>query len=384
MGEFILYIILLSIWNVILFFGKSIGVSVLLFMLPMLTLFYYYFDKKKLINNKKGLLFMVPIVLLSACYLIFDSTLFNTLNYLVIPILMIFMYIFTIKPSFKLGEILDNFIRIIFEPISCIGNVIEELNTKFKKTKKISDKTKKVIKSLIIIIPVVIVVLTLLSNADMIFKGLFDDIIKFFKDLKIFDEFFGKVFRFVLIFFAIGATLTFLDKKYKDLKEVDSGIHIKDSTTLKLLIIILDVIYVVFDYIQIKSLMLHHVASNINYANYARQGFFELMAVSLINIAIILLSKKIDNIDKKDNKIINISSILMVLLTFIIIVSSFLRMYMYESAYGYTMLRLLVYITLITEVILLIPTIIYIFNSKFNIVKTYMIIIVTIYPKYCP
>ena len=59
MGEFILYIILLSIWNVILFFGKSIGVSVLLFMLPMLTLFYYYFDKKKLINNKKGLLFTV-------------------------------------------------------------------------------------------------------------------------------------------------------------------------------------------------------------------------------------------------------------------------------------------------------------------------------------
>lgn len=54
-------------------------------------------------------------------------------------------------------------------------------------------------------------------------------------------------------------------------------------------------------------------------------------------------------------------------------------MYMYESEYGYTLLRLLVYITLITEVILLIPTIIYITNSKFNIIKHYMVILISIY-----
>ncbi len=379
MGEFILYLFLLSIWNVILFSGKSVGLSAVLFMVPMLILIYYFFKKKKLINNKKGLLFMIPIMLLSISYLIFDSTLFNGLNYLVIPTLMILMYIFTIKPTFKLGEIVDNYIRLIFEPISCIGTFIDDIKNKFKTTKKISDNTKRIIKSLIIILPIVILVLILLSNADMIFKGLFDDIVNFFKELDIFNEFFSKTFRFLIILFIIGATFIFLDKKYKDLKVVDSSIHIKDSTTLKLLIIILDIIYIVFDFIQIKSLMLHHVASNINYASYARQGFFELMAVSLINIAIILLSKKIDNINEKDNKIINISSILMVVLTLIIIVSSFLRMNLYENAYGYTMLRLLVYISLITEVILLEPTIIYIFNPKFNIVKSYMIIIICVY-----
>ena len=54
-------------------------------------------------------------------------------------------------------------------------------------------------------------------------------------------------------------------------------------------------------------------------------------------------------------------------------------MNLYEEAYGYTMLRLLVYITLITETILLIPTVMYIFNPKVQIVKYYIIIIVSVY-----
>ena len=72
-------------------------------------------------------------------------------------------------------------------------------------------------------------------------------------------------------------------------------------------------------------------------------------------------------------------NVIMVVLTIIIIASSFIRMHMYESAYGYTILRLLVFVTLITEAILMIPTVMYIFNSKVNIVKSYMIIILCAY-----
>lgn len=69
----------------------------------------------------------------------------------------------------------------------------------------------------------------------------------------------------------------------------------------------------------------------------------------------------------------------MVFLTFIIIVSAFLRMYLYEQAYGYTLLRLLVYVTLFTEVVLLIPTVKYIINPETKITRDYIIIIVFIY-----
>ena len=54
-------------------------------------------------------------------------------------------------------------------------------------------------------------------------------------------------------------------------------------------------------------------------------------------------------------------------------------MNLYENAFGYTTLRLLVYITLITEAILMIPTTMYIFNKDFVIYKSYLGIILVAY-----
>ena len=54
-------------------------------------------------------------------------------------------------------------------------------------------------------------------------------------------------------------------------------------------------------------------------------------------------------------------------------------MHFYESAYGYTLLRLLVYCTLFTEIILFIPTILYILDKKVNLSKSYLTIIMIIY-----
>jgi len=56
-----------------------------------------------------------------------------------------------------------------------------------------------------------------------------------------------------------------------------------------------------------------------------------------------------------------------------------MRMYLYEQAFGYTFLRLMVYVILITEAILMIPTIMYIFNQKIKLIKPYFIIILTMY-----
>ena len=54
-------------------------------------------------------------------------------------------------------------------------------------------------------------------------------------------------------------------------------------------------------------------------------------------------------------------------------------MYFYESAYGYTFLRLLVFCTLFTEAILLIPTIFYILDQKINLGRTYFSMILIVY-----
>ena len=63
----------------------------------------------------------------------------------------------------------------------------------------------------------------------------------------------------------------------------------------------------------------------------------------------------------------------------ILLISSAVRMYFYESAFGYTILRLLVYITLFTEAVMLVPTIFYALDRKIDIVKTYFTIIISAY-----
>ena len=69
----------------------------------------------------------------------------------------------------------------------------------------------------------------------------------------------------------------------------------------------------------------------------------------------------------------------MIVLTGAILISSFSKMILYQHAYGLTILRVLVIWTQLTEGILLVPTTMYVLDKKINLVKTYFIVIVTMY-----
>ena len=167
--------------------------------------------------------------------------------------------------------------------------------------------------------------------------------------------------------------------KYEVINEKEiSQTKINDDFTIKMILVSLNIIYAVFCFIQVKSLFMRN--TTLNYANYARQGFFQLMIVSIINLVTILIAKKSENKDKvKINKFTNCMSIIMIVFTFIIVISAWLRMSFYENAYGYTMLRILVYCALLTEVILFIPTVFYVLDKKINLLKSYFFIITIMY-----
>ena len=95
------------------------------------------------------------------------------------------------------------------------------------------------------------------------------------------------------------------------------------------------------------------------------------MFVSFINFVLILISNRYY---KKEEKIVKISNLLLVLFTIIIAISAMYRMYMYETEFGLTYLRTFVYVILITEIIAFIPTVVYIYNKKFDLMKWYFIV----------
>ncbi|MDZ7837537.1 MAG: DUF4173 domain-containing protein [Actinomycetota bacterium] len=109
---------------------------------------------------------------------------------------------------------------------------------------------------------------------------------------------------------------------------------------------LLNIVFCVFSIIQFKYLFGGEnfiQPSVFTYAEYARRGFFELVAVSVINFLIILIAV---SFLKKESKNVTIAIRILLSLvagfTFVMIASAFYRMSLYEQAYGFTYLRIFV------------------------------------------
>ncbi len=376
--------IILSIVQSILFYGKEIGISMVLFEIICNGIIYYILNKKNKIQNKNGILLMIPIVLLSSTYFIFANTTFYIANIFVILVTNLIMYVILTNEK----DYLKNYLYKTFE---LAMNTIKEYKEGIKLTKRTSRKIitkneninkenlKRVAISLLIVFVVVGIVLILLSSADMIFANLFSGIGNLLKNINI-----GTTFNIILriaiiiiiylLFLSLFLSIQKKNKKEERKIKESSG---KYNFTIKLLLIILNIVYLVFCFIQLQSLFAKiNISNSFDYATYARTGFFQLMFVSFINFGLILISNRYY---KKEKKIIRILNLLLVLFTIIIAVSAIYRMYMYETEFGLTYLRTFVYIALITEIIALVPIIAYIFNKKIDFIKWCFIVGISIY-----
>ena len=377
--------ILLSIWSVVLFFGKEIGFSMLLFVVPISYYIVSILERNNKVKNKNSKILLIPIIILSGTYLIYNNSFFNTVNLIVIPILIIIMILNLLTDKLMPKTLLEKILDIIIEPFAYIGVTMSELKNnlsiKFniKQNKETNQSSNNIFKALCITIPIVIVIVAILASADSVFNNMIFNILNVFTNIFSSIDFSGFIIRLILIIciFIYLSSFFYNITKYEEesVLENDTNESKKiESMTLKMVLTALNIVYLIFCIIQINSLFMQK--TNINYADYARQGFFQLMIVSIINLIVILIAKKYG---EENNKYINFMEILMIIFTFIIIVSSAVRMYFYEQAYGYTLLRLLVYCVLLTEAILLIPTILYILNKHRNLIKTYFTIIVVMY-----
>lgn len=370
----------LSLWQSLLFWKQDLGISVLLFTIPII-----WITTKLLkgnIKNKKALLISIPIIVLSSTYFIFDNLTFYLINIVLIPILYLIMIIWAIS-DFQIKSIIYKIILMIFEPLNYIGDVIKTVLKEFnpkEKDEQIGEKKEKnnIFKAVCFTGIIALIVIGLLCSADNEFAKIFSTI---FKDINIFNvsELTGRIIIIIIAFFYFaGFFMNMLDKE-NGLKEFEEEekIEKKESYTIRMMLTVLNVVYLVFCFTQIKVLF---TEQNIKYSEFARKGFFQLMIVSLINIVMILKAnnKNLKETEKQE-KYKKTMCIVMVIFTLIIIISAFARMTLYQQNYGYTRLRILVDYTLITEIILLIPTIIYILKNKIDLIKTYFVIIITMY-----
>lgn len=387
MESIVIFGMLLSLAQSMLFWNKKPGISVLVFTILGIITLIYFMKKERVIENKKALFITIPIILLSITYFIFNNYFINIINIFIIMLLTIIMCIYTIKVKVKMPRMITNIIELIIGALESIEDIFKALKLNKKENSEKNHKIKKVIKSILISLPIILIVLFLLISADTIFAQIFSNITKYLNRIFSIEWISSNLWRLITIIF-IGLYFSgFIFNLVKDntafnrrKEEKELKINI-ESTTINIMITTLNIIYLIFSIIQFTSLFTHVSNSkNFDYAEYARQGFFQLMIVSIINLVIIILANKNKQKGSKNqSKYIDIMSIITIIFTIIIIISAFYRMYLYEQEYGYTYLRLFVYYILATELILMIPIILWIIGQKIDLLKSSILICTTMY-----
>lgn len=143
------------------------------------------------------------------------------------------------------------------------------------------------------------------------------------------------------------------------------------------------VLYALYFAIQIKyfiSAFMNILPENFTYANYARQGFFELFAVAVVNALVILcmnIFSKSENAEK--NTGVKVYTVIFCIFTLVLIASALSKMVMYMNTYGLTPLRLYTSWFMVLLALCFIAVTIKEFAPKFSIVKSCAVIFVVMF-----
>ncbi|HAJ95099.1 MAG TPA: DUF4173 domain-containing protein, partial [Actinobacteria bacterium] len=150
-----------------------------------------------------------------------------------------------------------------------------------------------------------------------------------------------------------------------------------DPTVLLTILSLLNIVYIIFAAIQFAYLFggdTFVLPSSFSYAEYARRGFFELIVVTVINFAILFFSITfVRKEGRKANTVIRAFLSALAFFTFILLISAFYRMVLYEMAYGFTYLRIFVQAFMILLFLLFIINLVYIWYSKMPIISAYIL-----------
>lgn len=191
---------------------------------------------------------------------------------------------------------------------------------------------------LMVSVPLIIVIVVLLMSADEVFRKDVEHMLGTFR--------MADIVCIVLLICAVYmlsyGMLSMLSSEQTDHAKEENEKHSPAAASAAVLIIA--VIYVYFSWIQFSYLFMHgqKLPDGMSYASYARSGFFQLLAVCLINLVIVAVMMYLF----KKNRLMQQLLIVISLCTIVMTCSSTMRMLMYIDMYAMTFLRLTVLWTL--------------------------------------
>ena len=300
--------------------------------------------------NKKAYLLIIPIVLIIISNLVLKVLKGNLdgtnqlLNIIVLPLLISTYLFMLVRSDFKVS--LENMF-LVFKLFP--KNLFKNLKfIKIDTNKEKNDKVINIIFGTIIGVFISGLILALLTSADAYFDKFLSSIVTNINvDFNLWYVIKGIIYFVIL--FVIGINLF----KNKEIALKESKMSRANKTVITTMLFIVNFVFVLFLISEISKLCGNFlkVPKGYIYSSYAREGFFQLLFVTLINFGIILYLIYKTNLVKEDKKV---KCLVLSLIAFSIflIFNSYYRMFLYIGRFGFTNLRLQVILFLFMEIIL--------------------------------
>jgi len=194
-----------------------------------------------------------------------------------------------------------------------------------------------VLRGFLIAFPLLLIFIALLTSADPAFAGILQDLF----NLDIPRILVHIVFTVLITVPVAGFLCSMLTPRDLPNGTRPSWLRLAAGET-NVAVALIDILFAAFVIVQLRYFFggaaLVKVAPKLSYADYARHGFFELVAVAALVLPLLLLAEWL--IDKTSMTTFRLLALAQVLLVFVILVSAYRRMQLYVDEFGLTELRL--------------------------------------------
>ncbi len=336
-------------WNLIRVYSLGAGVTIFAGVFCLSVAVYL---KSGNIKQTKGSLICLALILLSALtFSLFDSILIKGLNFIFLTAGVIYWICLTTGRNlnkgisiYSLGDFYSQILIVPFRNLTCCFSGISQFFKGYKKGRGILYG----VLGILLILPVLILVISLLAKADAAFGSLIEILRQFTLSGVSIDYMIQAILGIPVACYLYG--LIFGDKygRYTGIVTLESfdrntsAIRVAPGITVYSAMTALNVIFVIFFLSQASYLFSAfdgRLPELMTYAEYARRGFFELCAVSGINLAVISLAHITAKREK--GKMLQIQTAALCLFTIMLIMTALSKMGMYINYYGLSQLRVL-------------------------------------------
>lgn len=243
--------------------------------------------------------------------------------------------------------------------------------------RKQGGKTIYIILGILVGVTLLCLILPLLISADAVFDqllgGAFDWVVQAVSHIILPTKLVWPMLMFLwgmMFFFAIYSAV-----KNRKPQVEEKDLRIQEPVLAITALAVIGVVYLLFCMVQISYLFTggFTLPAEYSYAGFARQGFFQLLFVSALNLLLVLVTLSFF----RENKALKIMLAFLSACTYIMIISSVCRMFLYIQAYQLTRLRVLVLFALLVLAVLFAGVIRNIFQESFPLFR-YSVAVVTV------